>query len=251
MPEIAPQLTRVAVELMTLGKTGHSIDGFFSESMLRPIRTGFNHLDRERVYKRLLSEGCIREVDGKFWTETDTIPAWVMRAYSEGFGEPEVFKQELLNSPESKAKFDAQLLSQIGLNGELSFVEFLRTSLPTDFSINHVSLVDDSLGYDVEVIAPSGNARFFEVKTSTLRNANFRFFVSRNEFSVGLSHGKAWNLAFMSLLDGRANLLGKLEMAGLERLFPSDQSESVVWQTARCSIAHQELDPLDLASIEL
>ena len=251
MPEHAPQLTRVAIELLNLGKSGHSIDAFFSESMLRPIRAGMNHLDRQRVYKTLLSEGCIREVDGRFWTQAEKVPAWVMNAYSEGFGDPESFKEQLLESPESKAKFDAQLLAQIGLNGELSFVDFLSTSLSPEYVINHVSLVDDSLGYDVEVISPNGNKMFFEVKTSTRRKGKFRFFVSRNEFSVGLSLGNTWNLAFMSLIDGQANLLGKLEMARFENLFPADRSKSVVWQSAKCSVEFQELDPFDPSSMEL
>lgn len=250
MLEHSPQLTGVAIELLSLGKSGHSIDAFFSESMLRPIRAGLNHLDRQRIYKTLLSDGCIREVEGKFWTQSEMVPAWVMDAYSQGFGDPENFKEQLLESPETKAKFDAQLLAQIGLNGELSFVEFLSDALSPEHVINHVSLVDDSLGYDVEVISPTGNKRFFEVKTSTRGDDTFRFFVSRNEFSVGLSLGKAWNLAFIALHEGQANLLGKLEMARFENLFPADQSKSIVWQTVKCSVPYQDLDAFDLLSMD-
>lgn len=84
---------------------------------------------------------------------------------------------------------DSEIRSKLGLAGELSVLDALRSS---GIAPKHVSVISDAFGYDVEVKDNSGKTGF-EVKASVKRTAG-KFYLSRNEFEVCRRMGDGWVL---------------------------------------------------------
>lgn len=95
-----------------------------------------------------------------------------------------------------------------GALGEIAVLERARIDLidlghrSLADQVSRVSLLDDTLGYDVLAPSISGHARLLEVKTSRLQqppSAIVRFYISRNEFRVGTSRRDEWALVSCEL----------------------------------------------------
>ena len=149
----------------------------------------------------------------------------------------------LLDSPQSRKKFDSELLSQIGLKGEVDFITWLQSKFPS-LGINHVSLFDDSLGYDVEAYDEEGTKFCFEVKSSTKVRDEFVFYVSKNELEVGKQKGPEWMIVCMGISNGHSDVLGALQFRDLAELLPENKSEQVLWQTLMCRVKVRNLRPI-------
>lgn len=93
----------------------------------------------------------------------------------------------------TKAARDAQ----VGTLGEEFAVAFERWRLrhhpALAARIRHVSLEDDTLGYDILSFEQDGNERFVEVK-STLGDLSSRFFISSNELAIAKEKGARYVL---------------------------------------------------------
>jgi hypothetical protein len=80
----------------------------------------------------------------------------------------------------------SQKNTEIGLQGELAIIEMEKANLRDAEvpilieKIDHVSLRDDSLGYDIRSVTPSGETKFIEVKTTTM-GKNQPFILTRAE----------------------------------------------------------------------
>ncbi|GAB4005247.1 protein NO VEIN domain-containing protein [Nocardioides ultimimeridianus] len=83
---------------------------------------------------------------------------------------------------------------RIGAIGEELLVELLRRSIAG--SVEHISLVTDSAGYDLLIRTARGEVHL-EVKTSKRRNRT-TFHVSRNEYEV-MRSDPCWRLAHLAL----------------------------------------------------
>lgn len=245
LTEVPSRLSRVALELVQLGKVGHDFDSYVSASILKPLDSGVTHSDRMRVLESLLNEGCLLLSEGKFFSDYGYVPGWLVGGVADGFVEADEVAEGLLVSSEQRKKFDAAVLVQIGLKGEQAFVDALRERLPASATISHVSLFDDSLGYDVEVRVGSAQRICFEVKTTSRKSRKFEFFLSRNEAQVASKLGASWLLGLVQIKEGVAEVLGTSHFSSLLHKLPHDQSEEVTWASVRCSMEFSALQSLE------
>ena len=100
------------------------------------------------------------------------------------------------------------------------------------WQVQRVSLVSDSLGYDVWAPSIGATSRHLEVKTSTrLAFGSFEFYLSRNEFEVGRREAAAWALVACHIDGERVADVGWCRAAALGAYLPDDQNG--YWTEAR------------------
>lgn len=125
----------------------------------------------------------------------------------------------------------ASALSRIesGAAGEVAVVEACRDDLVSlgrpDLAgkVVQLSLLDDTLGYDVSAPTLTDQARLLEVKTTGHpTDAIFPFFLSRNEFDVG-RRKKAWALVACAATEGAAGIIGWCRASALVPYLPDDR----------------------------
>lgn len=118
---------------------------------------------------------------------------------------------------------------ETGLLGELEVVRYCAEELNdvgrADLarSVQQVSLLDDSLGYDVLAPMISGEPRHLEVKTSQAPELDtFEFFLSRNEFDTG-RRDDTWALVACRRFDGgKVKIIGWCRAQSLYPYLPED-----------------------------
>lgn len=123
---------------------------------------------------------------------------------------------------------------EIGAAGEDAVVTACREELiligrmDLCVAVQRVSLVSDSLGYDVSGPRVLGPSRMLEVKTMGSRpRGSADFFISRNEFEVGRQHPSDWALVVCSIVDGDqsgADVIGWCRAQSLGPYLPEDRN---------------------------
>lgn len=126
---------------------------------------------------------------------------------------------------------DEQTRQLIGAAGEAAVVSACRENLAdlgrTELAaaVQQVSLVDDTLGYDVHAPAIVGPPRLLEVKTSTRDTpGRVEFFLSRNEYTAGQRNPEAWAMVACtwSAGDDEAQIVGWCRAFVLTPYLPTD-----------------------------
>ena len=157
-------------------------------------------------------------------------------------------------------KFDNESQAQTGLQGELFVLSLCTQELEnagrTDLipKVVHVSLISDQLGYDIVAPNISGENRRLEVKSTRAIGANGRFYISRNEFEVGLNDPN-WFLVLVKV--GEPNeLLGWIEAPAIVGCSPTDACDEAIgngrWEVAKVTIPSSAIrSGLPFGSIEL
>lgn len=145
--------------------------------------------------------------------------------------------------------FDDTRRSTIGAIGEQCVVEYARTELrelghdELARAVRRVSLVSDQLGYDIVAPRLDGPPRLLEVKTAARPpQAEFEFFISRNEVKVGLRTSD-WALVACAVLDeqdAKAEIIGWCPGAALRDRLPTDADHGR-WTQAQLSIPLERL----------
>lgn len=112
--------------------------------------------------------------------------------------------------------------------------------------VQRVSLVDDGLGYDVQAPTLDGRLRLMEVKSSTGTGASaFTFFLSRNEYNVGLRNPTSWAVVACRVGDDRsvggAEVLGWTPASVLRPYLPEDGNGR--WTEAYVRLPRSVLTP--------
>ena len=152
-------------------------------------------------------------------------------------------------SGELEKKFDNSLQVQLGLEGELAFVSFLEVNLPDTrrATINHVSLLDDTAGYDVRCRSSMHQNEFdlFEVKTSSRISSTFNFFITRNEFKVA-NNEVNWRIAAMRKVDSKYEFLGLLRFSQFSSYLPKDIHVASKWMSASVSVPLSDFSKLEI-----
>lgn len=134
-----------------------------------------------------------------------------------------------------------ELAADTGLLGELEVVRRSRENLRAlgrpdiSESVQQVSILDDSLGYDVLAPMIGPGARHIEVKT-TRQNASetFEFFLSRNEFDTGRRDPEWALVACRRIEDRDIAILGWCRAQSLYPYVPEDRSSR--WTEAQLQI---------------
>ena len=139
--------------------------------------------------------------------------------------------------PQKAKKFepDTLNLNQIGLDGEKFVVEFLRGQLDTSLHslIRHVSLIDDTAGFDI--LTPShipGTNFLLEIKTTTRPSEDFTFHLSRNEWNVAMQNSN-WLLILVQRIAGKFSFFGYLDSKSLVGYFPRDSHPKFQWSSTQ------------------
>lgn len=116
-----------------------------------------------------------------------------------------------------------------GAAGEEAVVEACRAELVSlgrpDLArkVMQLSLLDDTLGYDVSAPTVNDQVRLLEVKTTGRpTDAVFPFFLSRNEFDVGRDE-KAWALVACAVIRDSASIMGWCRASALVPYLPDDR----------------------------
>lgn len=131
-------------------------------------------------------------------------------------------------------KYDNAALMLVGAAGE-EYVAQLAEAQLRDIGrfdladqVRRVSLISDSLGYDLVVPRPDGRLRI-EVKTSSIDDPEvFRFTISRNEAEWGLKDAD-WRMVACIFRDGNVDVVGHCRAARILKYLPTD-SEGGRWR---------------------
>ena len=136
-------------------------------------------------------------------------------------------------------KFDDTARRQLGLAGELAFVEWLQRH--TVAQVVHISMFDDSAGYDMALTIEGRVCARVEVK-STRREDSARIYLSRNEVETMLVYS-SWCLQLVQL--DASNALRKVSWVSRESILsgvPLDGSRGS-WQSMRMTLSQDILRP--------
>lgn len=191
----------------------------------------------------------------------DSPPTWLRVVAARGEIRPELLPAQVertLDDMFSLEERDAILLAAalkhdeesrraLGAAGEEAVVaacrELLELHSHPDLarSVRRVSLISDALGYDIAAPDLQGRECRLEVKCYGGRFPNF--YITRNEFEVGLKLPR-WNLVLCrSSGDSTPEVIGWMGLGTLRHRMPSDTYTSATWQVARVRIDESELRP--------
>ncbi len=241
----------IALEVISAARSRTSISDFKKHCQLAPVQAGKSYYDRQRVAEQLLLQGLI-EIDNGNLRLRDSIlkniPEWLMEGLSLGL--PVAWKTISEIDPSNKIsnKIDLDLLSEIGRQGELEVMKQLMINLSNSVAhrIKHVSLTDDSAGFDIFApsVLNSDETLLLEVKTSSKPGNFFSFFISRNEARIA-SKNINWRLVAVRRCPEGYSILGNIVFDQFSQHLPTNISNLGAWETAKISI------PVDLFSKSL
>lgn len=229
----------ISLEVLMAARMGLAVKDFEVQCRLAPMENGKTFFDRIRVAESLIRDGLIATEDGYLKLSNRVIPESLITNLKTG----SVIAWKILDciDPPQKIfqKIDQELLNQIGLEGELLVISELNKSLASDEvgRVKHISLVDDSAGYDIQ--APSlrnlESNLLLEVKTSVRPGENFHFYISKNEARVAQQNSN-WFLVGVESTANGYQLLGSLAFNVFANFLPINQSPSGQWESARIVI---------------
>ena len=197
---------------------------------------GKSYFDRVKVFQKLTADKVIAIDDGRLRLATNNIPTWLYSGLKNGSEASwEIF--EKINPPSKfLEKIDRALLAEIGLAGEKFVLNYLYESLPNESHkrLKHVSISDDSAGYDIQSPSISNNANtsFLEIKTTSRPGSIFNFFISRNEARVA-SLNDNWALVAVMKKQELYEIIGFLSYEQFSSYLPINISPDCQWESAR------------------
>jgi len=237
---MADQFTRMALDCVSFAAQGRHVADYtdFCKLQLGP---GVAYYDRIRVKDQLIDEGIIRVERNRLHLGTLSDVSWLHASLRNG--DPEAWSI-CETFPKKKIKFDPDdsALRDLGLAGEEYVIEYLKAKLPTDahMRIIHVSLEDDSAGYDIQTPSTqtTHEQSLLEIKTSSRAGNKFRFFLSHNEFETG-KRNPHWRLVLVSSRSGTFEIVGVLRIEDIANLMPVDRSEFATWTSTQLTLSRE------------
>ena len=233
------QWYEIALEVIRAARNRISVRDFDMQCRLAPVSGGMAYYDRLRVAQQLITDRIVEKDNGYLRLSIKNIPDWLVDGLEVG---SEISWEILENiDPTRKLndKFDRLLLQKIGLDGEMLVMELLLRHLTEMVfkRVRHVSLTDDSAGYDIQSpsIKDSSDTFFLEVKTSSRPGNDFHFFISRNEARVAAQNDN-WRLVGVIRRITGYELLGTIHFSSFSQFLPSDNSSNGRWESASISI---------------
>lgn len=219
---------------------------FDIQCRLTPVTNGKSYFDRIKVFERLILDHVIEIDDGILRIAKNDIPEWLVEGLKEGSDSSWEIFDSINPANKIREKIDRLLLEEIGLQGELEVINQLKNSLPTEFHhrIKHISLEDDSAGYDIQSpsLLDNSNTFFLEVKTTSRPSLDFNFFISRNEARVG-SLNENWLLIGVIKSPIGFEILGSLSFNQFLDYLPVNNNSNGRWETARITIPRSSFSP--------
>lgn len=145
------------------------------------------------------------------------------------------------------AKYDDTALRAIGDAGEEAVViasqAFLEARGRPDLAgrVRRVSLISDALGYDVA--APDLAGRECRIEVKCYRGRYPRFYITRNEFEVGLRLPRWYLVLCRFLPDSVPRIVGWTTLSPIVARVPVETDGSVTWQLVRVRLRESDLKP--------
>lgn len=217
----------------------------FKRFALMSYKFGEQYLDLVTTLNFLKEIQVVGSADGKLQLHAIENSDWFAGEISSG----STLVWDVLDSippPYRKFNPDQTAQSLLGAQGELAVMRDLHEKVLPDLRdrIRQVSLISDHFGYDIE--APS---RFeerglmaLEVKTSSRPGDYFKFFLSRNEFRVGLET-EYWSLVFVQMVGSEFEVLGHLPHSEIRSRVPKNIDDGFVWESASGTVHKNEIFP--------
>ena len=108
-------------------------------------------------------------------------------------------------------------------------------------SVRRVSLISDALGYDIT--APNLAGRQCRLEVKCYRGRYPEFYITRNEFEVGLTLPRWYLVLCRSTQDSVPGVVGWTTLAPMSERMPVDADRSARWQVARIRVDESDLRP--------
>lgn len=230
----------LSLEILTAARSGMAVKDFEIQCRLTPITNGKSYFDRIRVAESLIQDKLITVEDGYLKLSKNSIPESLVKTLVTG-SEIAWKILDCIDPPRRLLqKLDQDLLRKIGLDGELAVLKELEILLTRqEFQrVRHVSLVDDSAGFDIQ--APSlkntEETLLLEIKTSVRPGDLFTFYISKNEVRVARQN-KNWFLIGVESSSAGFKVFGSLLFNSFSDLLPLNQSDNGEWETAKIAVS--------------
>lgn len=232
----------MALDAVEAARQGMVVLEFERRARLLPLKAGATYVDRLRVLEDLVQSRIIRTDERCLHLGHLEESEWVVSCLEAGNPLAWKIAQIVDTRGHFLRKFDSNTLEEIGRLGEEAVMSLLEEALSeVAYSrVKHVSLVDDTLGYDILTPSVAGleHPQLLEVKTSVRPGPEFSFFLSRNEFRVG-SNNPNWRIVGVRIVDNRPILLGYFSLDRVFDWFPTDSCDSVSWASCRVEVSRE------------
>ena len=179
---------KIALDAIRCANERMHIEDYNKISKLQPVTALDNYEQRYHIMNQLIRARIISIDDNRLYLGRINLDNWLKAKLADGnektWSLVEVAHPDILSS----YKFDSEILKEIGLRGEMYIISLLETLLsPNTFQfVEHLSISDDSLGFDIKApptyLNNKNKPNLLEVKTTSRFDINtkkFRFFLSR------------------------------------------------------------------------
>jgi Domain of unknown function (DUF3883) len=212
---------------------------FELQCRLAPIQNGKSYFDRIRVAEELIRNGLIEVEDGYLKLGSKEIPASLIKELKVGSELAWEILERFEHNNKFSQKIDLEILQQIGLDGEHAVIAELYRKIPDTehHRIKHISLFDDSAGYDIRApfLDNHEHSALLEVKTSPRPGKNFIFYLSQNEARVA-SLNKNWVLLGVTCIESEYKVLGFLFYHQFSNFLPINVDPKAKWESVKMSV---------------
>ena len=236
-----------ALEIIEFARERKSKDDFIIDSKLRPIIVGQSYSYRLDVMQSLIRFKLVNIEDDKLIIGTSFDVDWLVDGLKSG----NEYSWKLANAVDVEVaiakKFSAEELKRIGDMGEQFVLNKLKEHHPIELHKNilHVASNDDTLGYDISAptIHDAEQNALLEVKTSVRKvKGKFEFFLSKNEFEVGMQR-KNWCIVAVSIVDDVPHIVGHIYSFQFDSRVPKNVDADVCWTTCKIRIEFEVFRP--------
>jgi hypothetical protein len=234
---VTPESLEMFRDILIYAKT-QSFVADYKIASKHTLGAGTAYYDRIRASEFLIKENFVEVRNGRFFLGDAPNLDWLERELAEG----DLNAWELAQFfPQVFKKFEnhALQLSEIGLRGELFVISELERLLQDSLFrlVRHVSKFNDVAGYDVFAPSTKNNNQGYllEIKTTTRPGTSVTFFLSRNEYDVGLAN-KNWRIVVVEISQGKLFCVGHLDVLSIQELIPVEVSDSILWTNLQITI---------------
>ena len=233
----------VASEIIEASESRWSVEDYKRFCDLQLPKAGKDRFFRLNVLAEMLKQNLIVLEDGRLALGDPNNSTWLCNELRRGDTAAWSFVEASYPAKTAR-KFDDQHLKEIGLEGEKWVVEQYREKLSAEFldRIRHVSVTDDTLGFDIASHSIQYKSRYLhiEVKTSVRATSKFEFYLSRNEYEVSRKD-QNWILLLVRKQAGLYEIFGHAYHSTLHGLVPIDVDDSGSWASAKLSLASADV----------
>lgn len=243
--ELSDNWAEMARDIFEATKKNWSIEDYIRAIKLVEEHFGKSYLDRRNVLEWMLQNEMVRIADNRLVLGRLDQSHWFAQLLRNGSMVAWELTSDFFPS-QAIRKFEAEHLEEIGLEGEKWVFEcYSRLLTCSDAErMKHVSLVNDTLGFDIVTPSLENMSRIIhiEVKTTNRPVQNPRFYLSRNEFEVGLKDPN-WVLVMVQKIGGEYRIFGHCFASQLEEYMPMDTSDYSVWESVKVTLVSAMVRP--------